>query len=110
MSVRPIDIQISVQRTNEYAKEVDIQNQKVNINQFANANEFQRAIDQAQRQVVPSGNVHHKKVNREHNTPRRHPRYVKKEQVKENKKGEGILNGEVEIKGRDKGFNIDIRI
>ena len=41
VSVRPIDIQISIQRTNEYTKEADLQNQKVNINQFNNTREFQ---------------------------------------------------------------------
>ncbi|MCM8901190.1 hypothetical protein KVG29_08145 [Caldicoprobacter algeriensis] len=110
MSVRPIDIQISIQRTNEYTKEADLQNQKVNINQFTNTREFQQVIDNAQRQVIPTGHIYHKRIDKEHDRRHRHSRYAKSDQVKDKKCDQAVLSNKVEIKERDKGFNIDIRI
>ena len=52
MPVRPIDIQISIQRSSDYTKEANLQNQKANINQLVNTREFQYQIEHVQRKVV----------------------------------------------------------
>jgi len=114
MSIRPIDIQLSIQRTNEYTKDASLQNQKVNINQFTNAREFQQIIDNAQRQVVPTGHVYHKRIDKEQDRRYRQSRYAKSHRVKEKEGDQAVLDDRVEvmaeIKEKNKGSNIDIRI
>jgi len=110
VSVRPIDIQMSIQRANEYTKEADFQNQKVNIHQFTNTREFQQVIDSAQRQVVPTGHVYHKRIDKEHDRRQRHSRYTRSDPVKDKKCNGTASSNKVEIKESDKGLSIDIRI
>lgn len=110
MSIRPIDIQISIQRSNEYTKEASLQNQKAIINQFTNAREFQQVIDNAQRQVMPTGQIYHKRIDKDHERQRRHFRHAKSYQVKDKEHHQSGLSDEAEMKKGDKGANIDIRV
>jgi len=110
VSIRPIDIQISIQRANEYTKEASLQNQKANINQFVDSREFQQVIDNAQRQVMPTGHIYHKRIDKEHDRRHRPFRYAKSRQVEDKECHQAGLSDEAEIKEGSKGFNIDIRI
>jgi len=110
VSIRPIDIQISIQRTNEYTKEASLQNQKFNIDQFANSRDFQQVVEDAQRQVIPAGHIYHKRIDKEHDGRHRHPKYAKFHQDKGKECRKAVLGKEAEIIERNTGGNIDIRI
>lgn len=110
MPIRPIDIQMTIQRANEYTKEASLQNQKVSIDQFANTRQFQQVIEKAQRQVISTGHIYHSRIDKEPDRKNRRSKHVKSHQEKDRKGNHAILNGETQEKEMDKGSNVDIRI
>lgn len=64
MPIRPIDIQIAIQKTDQHIKEFDT-NTKVAVNQQGITNELQRQITRSQKQVVSTSSTSHKKINRD---------------------------------------------
>ncbi|NLO81899.1 MAG: hypothetical protein GX094_02425 [Clostridiales bacterium] len=108
MSLRPIDIQISIQRSGDYTKEANLQNQKPNINQLANIREFQYQIDHARRKVVSTGQTYYKRISKEANE-RRQPRQDNADRQDGSPKE---MNKKTEIKTEAdiKGANIDIKV
>jgi len=108
MSIRPVDIQMSIQRSNEYTKEANLQNQKVDIFQFANTREFQHAVDNAQRQVVSTGHIFHKRVDKK--SKEKHHLKQNKPSSKESNMNTDGMSGGIAIGEDDKGINIDIKI
>lgn len=64
MSIRPIDIQISIQKTDQHTKEFDA-NTRVAVNQQGITNELHRQITRSQKQVVSTSATSHKRINRD---------------------------------------------
>jgi len=88
MPIRPIDIQIAIQKTDQHIKEFDT-NTKVAVNQQGITNELQRQITRSQKQVVSTSSTSHKKINRDsQNKSDSNSRQRKKRQ--EQKKGNKI--------------------
>ncbi|NLX69395.1 MAG: hypothetical protein GX024_00640 [Clostridiales bacterium] len=111
MSIRPIDIQISIQRSNDYTREANLQNQKPNINQLTNIQEFQYHIEHAQRRVVSTEHTFYKRVDRE---PKERQQSWQGNTGKNDKsnpeakaKDERV---ESEVNETNKGINIDIKV
>ena len=64
MSILPIDIQISIQKTDQHTKDFDA-NARVVVNQHGITNELQRQITRNQRQVVSTSATSHKRIDRD---------------------------------------------
>ena len=107
MPVRPIDIQISIQRSSDYTKEANLQNQKANINQLVNTREFQYQIEHAQRKVVSTGQTYYKKVNKEAEKAQSFHDNTGRQDRKRRRKDETAA---AEMKEKIKGVNIDIKV
>lgn len=111
MSIRPVDIQVSIQRTNEYTKEAALQNQKPNIQQFVNTRQYQQHIQHAQRNVVSVNQSFHKRIGKEstedHHSGQNESDNKQDEPSEKNKKNRKSFN----ISGAEgRGINIDIKI
>ena len=108
MPVRPIDIQISIQRSSDYTKEANLQNQKANINQLVNTREFQYQIEHAQRKVVSTGQTYYKKVNKE--AEKRRQSFHDNTGRQDRKRSRKDETAAAEMKEKIKGVNIDIKV
>jgi hypothetical protein len=111
MSIRPVDIQVSIQRTNEYTKEAALQNQKPNIQQFVNTRQYQQHIQHAQRNVVSVNQPRHKRIGKEpkegHYSRQNEPEHEQNGSGKKSKKNNERPNAAI---NEDRGINIDIKI
>ncbi len=64
MSIRPIDVQITIQKSDHYSKEYNYNNQ-LNNSQQAVSSETQRQVIQSQQQVLSAESTKNSRINRD---------------------------------------------
>jgi len=92
MSIRPIDIQVTIQKVDQHIKDSNT-NARVAVQQQGAASELQKQVMRSQKQVISTSGSRHKKVERD--SQRDTPQYSGKQH---NKKRQN----------QDKGNTIDI--
>lgn len=106
MSIRPIDMQVTIQKSDHYTKEFNYDN-KTNNTQQGISVETQKQVDQDQRQIVSADETKNNRIDRDSSN---------RSQTKDNySKGGGnnkkeSHDGEITLTEDDKGVFIDIII
>lgn len=72
MSIRPIDYQITVNKTGDFTKDANLIRTKPNIEQFQFSEELQKKNEQAEKKVNSTTETEYKKVDKKKHRENRH--------------------------------------